>query len=78
VPRSTNILATFAAARAVTATTVRAIDSAGWARFGTHATYGRLDIEGLLRLAVDRDENHLAGLVETLQPGRTSPLIFKP
>jgi hypothetical protein len=53
------ILATFSAARGVTATTVRALDPAGWARFGTHATYGRLDIEGLIRLAVDHDQDHL-------------------
>jgi hypothetical protein len=56
------ILATFAAARAVTATTVRALDEAGWARFGTHATYGRLDIEGLLGLANDHDSSHLDSL----------------
>ena len=56
------ILATFAAARAVTLTTVRALDDAGWARFGTHATYGRLDVEGLLRLADDHDSSHLDAL----------------
>jgi hypothetical protein len=60
-----DILATFAAARVVTATTVPALDPAGWARFGTHATYGHLDVEGLLRLAVDHDESHLAALTET-------------
>jgi len=56
------ILAAFAAARGVTATTVRALDEAGWARFGTHQTYGRLDVGGLLRLAVDHDSEHLAGI----------------
>jgi hypothetical protein len=60
-----DILATFAAARVVTATTVLALDPAGWSRFGTHATYGHLDVEGLLRLAVDHDESHLAALTET-------------
>jgi len=56
------IVAAFAIARATTAATVRSLDEAGWARFGTHATYGRLDIEGLLRLAIDHDESHLEGL----------------
>ncbi len=31
-------------------------------RTGVHATYGRLDVAGLLRLAIDHDEEHLAGL----------------
>ncbi len=56
------ILAVFAAARATSAATIRALDDAGWARHGTHATYGTLDIEGLLRIAVDHDESHLEGL----------------
>jgi hypothetical protein len=59
------ILAAFAAARAETAATVWALDEAGWARFGTHSTYGRLDVEGLLRLASDHDDGHLAGLAVT-------------
>ena len=54
-----SILAAFAAARAVTTATVRALDEAGWARSGTHAAYGRLDVAGLLRLAVDHDQSHL-------------------
>ena len=44
--------------RAKTVATVRALDDAGWARFGTHETYGRLDVAGLLRLAIDHDEEH--------------------
>jgi hypothetical protein len=59
------ILAAFTAARAQTAASVRELDEAGWARFGTHATYGRLDVEGLLRLASDHDDGHLAGLAST-------------
>jgi hypothetical protein len=53
------ILAAFAAARATTTATIRALDDAGWARHGTHATYGRLDVEGLLRIAIDHDASHL-------------------
>jgi hypothetical protein len=56
------ILEAFAATRAVTVTTIRALDDAGWARHGTHATYGVLDVAGLLRLAIDHDEGHLQGL----------------
>jgi DinB superfamily len=56
------VLAAFAAARATTVATIRALDDAGWSRSGTHTTYGRLDIEGLLRIAVDHDESHLEGL----------------
>jgi len=56
------ILAAFAAARAVTVATVQALDAAGWARSGTHATYGVLDVAGLLRLANDHDATHLADL----------------
>jgi hypothetical protein len=56
------ILSAFAATRSDTAATVQAFDDAGWARFGTHATYGRLDVEGLLRLAVDHDDSHVGAL----------------
>ena len=56
------ITAAFAAARAITVTTVHALDEAGWGRSGTHGTYGLLDVEGLLRLAIDHDGEHLAGL----------------
>lgn len=56
------ILAVFAEVRGQTVATVQAFDAAGWARHGTHATYGVLDVAGLLRLAVDHDEEHLEGL----------------
>jgi hypothetical protein len=57
-----DILEAFAAARATTVATLEALDDAGWARSGVHATYGVLDVEGLIRLAVDHDEEHLAGI----------------
>jgi hypothetical protein len=56
------IVAAFAIARATTAASVRSLDEAGWARSGTHATYGRLDVEGLLRIAIGHDQEHLEGL----------------
>ena len=58
-----DIVAAFAAVRAETVATVARFDDDGWARSGTHATYGVLDVAGLLRLAVDHDEEHLRGIV---------------
>jgi hypothetical protein len=63
--RLDEILAAFAGARAMTTATIRLLDEAGWARHGTHATYGRLDMEGLLRIAVDHDASHLEQLQRT-------------
>jgi hypothetical protein len=56
------VLAVYSAARGETAATVRVLDDPGWARFGTHDTYGTLDVEALLRLAVNHDAEHLASL----------------
>ena len=56
------LLTVFARRRAKTVASVRALDEAGWARSGTHETYGRLDVAGLLRLAIDHDESHAASL----------------
>ncbi len=56
------VLARFAAHRATTLATIDALDEAGWARSGEHATFGTLDVAGLLRNAVDHDEEHLRGL----------------
>jgi hypothetical protein len=53
------LLATYAAARGSTMATLEALDEAGWARTGTHATYGVLDVAGLMTRAVDHDEEHL-------------------
>ena len=55
------VLARFAELRAATVATVRALDEGGWRRSGQHATYGKLDVAGLLRLATDHDEEHLRG-----------------
>jgi hypothetical protein len=55
------VLARFAELRAVTVARIRALDEDGWRRAGTHATYGKLDVAGLLRLAIDHDEDHLRG-----------------
>lgn len=55
-------LSTFQAARAGTAEIVRALDDTGWARSGMHAVYGRLDVAGLLGVAIDHDEEHVRGI----------------
>jgi hypothetical protein len=57
-----DVLAVFAMARSATVTTVRALNDAGWARTGTHDTYGELDVAGLLRLANDHSDEHLEAL----------------
>jgi hypothetical protein len=56
------ILAVFAEVRGRSVATVRSFDAAGWARHGTHATSGVLDVAGLLQMAVEHDEEHFAGL----------------
>jgi hypothetical protein len=55
-------LARFAALRAATVARVRQLDEGGWSRTGVHATFGRLDVAGLLRVAVAHDDEHLAAL----------------
>jgi hypothetical protein len=56
------VLARFAELRAATVARIRALDDDGWRRTGKHATYGKLDVAGLLRLATDHDDEHLRSL----------------
>ena len=56
------LLRRFADNRDETIAMVASLDDAGWARSGRHVTFGALDVAGLLRLAVDHDEEHLGGL----------------
>jgi hypothetical protein len=56
------LLARFAAARASTLATLTTMDDADWARGGVHASFGRLDVGGLVRNAIDHDEEHLRAL----------------
>ncbi len=55
-------LSLFEAGRALTLSRLEALDDDGWARTGVHATFGRLDVAGLMRVAADHDEEHLAAL----------------
>ena len=62
-------LGLFAVLRAATVARVSALDEAGWARTGLHATYGRLDVAALIGIAVDHDEDHLAYLESLARAG---------
>jgi hypothetical protein len=67
VPTLDDALDRFAARRAETLGRVAALDEPGWNRAGTHATFGRLDVAGLLGVIADHDDHHhddLAGRVE--------------
>jgi hypothetical protein len=57
-----DVLARFASVRRETVGMYRALDEAGWAGTGRHATFGQLDADGLLGLVVDHDAEHLEGL----------------
>jgi len=54
--------ALFADARAATLERLAALDEPGWARTGVHATFGRLDVVGLLAVAASHDDEHLEAL----------------
>jgi hypothetical protein len=58
VPTLDDALDRFAARRAETLGRVAALDEPGWNRFGTHATFGRLDVVGLLGVIADHDDEH--------------------
>lgn len=49
--------------RGVTVARLDALDDAGWARQGRHATFGVLDVAALMRIALDHDEEHLRQIV---------------
>ena len=56
------LLEVYRAARSRTVAMLAALDDDGWARTGTHETFGVLDIAGLLSRAVDHDDEHLLSL----------------
>jgi hypothetical protein len=55
------LLEVYANARRTTVASLTALDEAGWAKTGTHATFGELDAAGLMARALDHDEEHLRG-----------------
>ncbi|MBA2717812.1 MAG: DinB family protein [Chloroflexi bacterium] len=56
------LLGVYRVARSATVGMLAAFDDADWARTGTHATYGVLDVAALLEKAADHDEEHIASL----------------
>jgi len=56
------MLATHARVRAATLALLDDLGADGWARTGTHDTYGVLDVSGLMTVAADHDDEHLASL----------------
>lgn len=58
------LIAAFSARRDATVERVDGFDVDGWSRSGVHATYGVLDVAGLLRLAIDHDDEHIRTLLE--------------
>jgi hypothetical protein len=57
-----HILAAHARTRATTLALLDGLGPDGWARTGTHDTYGVLDVAGLMTVAADHDDEHLASL----------------
>jgi hypothetical protein len=57
-----DLLGRFGDARARTVALLDSFDEATWNRTGLHATYGRLDVEALLRIATEHDAEHLGAL----------------
>jgi hypothetical protein len=56
------VLVTHARVRAAMLALLDGLGPDGWARTGTHDTYGVLDVAGLMTVAADHDDEHLASL----------------
>jgi hypothetical protein len=59
-----DLLARYAGLRRATTAILDDFDDAGWDRTGVHATFGRLDVAGLLIRATDHDDEHIASLAK--------------
>jgi hypothetical protein len=57
-----DLLDFYASVRRSTLGHLNNLSDAGWARVGTHAVYGALDVAGLCREILRHDEEHLAEL----------------
>ena len=56
------LLDVYAAARGATLVMLDELGPDGWARRGTHETYGVLDVAGLMTKATDHDDEHVKSL----------------
>jgi hypothetical protein len=54
-----DLLLVYADRRGTTIMMLDALDDEGWDRTGEHATYGVLDVAGLMTRATDHDDEHL-------------------
>jgi hypothetical protein len=57
-----DMLAMHARVRTATLALIDDLGPDGWARTGTHDTYGELDVAGLMTVAADHDDEHLGSL----------------
>jgi|SRR4051794_29819636 hypothetical protein len=57
------VLETYADVRSTTLAMLDALGADGWRRTGTHDTFGVLDVAGLMAVAADHDDEHLASLL---------------
>ena len=57
-----DLLAVYADRRAATVALLDELGDDGWEKTGVHATFGRLDAAGLIRKALDHDDEHIASL----------------
>ena len=57
-----DVLAAHARVRAATLARLDALGADAWRRTGTHDTFGVLDVAGLMTVAADHDDEHLASL----------------
>jgi DinB family protein len=57
-----DVLGRHARVRAATLSMLDALGPDGWSRTGTHDTFGVLDVAGLMTVAADHDDEHLASL----------------
>jgi hypothetical protein len=57
-----DVLGAHARVRSATVELLDALGPDGWTRTGTHDTYGLLDVAGLMTVAADHDQEHLASL----------------
>ena len=58
------LLARHAADRGETVAILDGFDDATWNRTGIHATWGEIDVAGLMVRAVDHDDEHIASFAE--------------
>jgi hypothetical protein len=57
-----DLLAIYTDRRATTIDMLDALGDAGWALTGEHATFGVLDVAGLMDRAIDHDDEHIASV----------------